>query len=77
MTKQRPDLSGRNPAVREVMRYFEFEHLAAGPLRDTSERCADLAWDMVASLGDCPMLTTGLNDLLRAKDAFVRAALPR
>lgn len=74
---QRPDLSDRHPAVRDLMRYFEFGHLPEGPLRTTSAMCADLAWGMVLALPDSPQLTNGLWDLLRAKDCFVRAALPR
>jgi hypothetical protein len=57
------------------MRYFEFDHLPAGPLRSTSAECAELALLMVDSLPDTPMLTRGLDNLLAAKDCFVRAAL--
>lgn len=73
----RPDLSDRHPGVRDLMRHFEFGHLPEGPLRATSAMCSDLAWGMVMTLPDSPQLTNGLWDLLRAKDCFVRAALPR
>lgn len=67
----------RHPAVRDIARYFEYEHLPEGVLRATSEQCATLAQRMIEQLPDCPMLTRGLDNLLAAKDCFVRAALPR
>jgi len=69
------DVSGRHPGVQAVLRYFEHDHLRAGPLRATSGACARLAEDMVDILPDTPQLTIGLQKLLEAKDCFVRAAL--
>ena len=69
------DLSGRHPATQSIARYFSYEHLPEGPLRETSEHCQDLAADMIAALPDGPELTTGLRKLLEAKDCFVRCAL--
>lgn len=61
-----------HPAVAEVLAHFGFDHLPEH-LRDISRECHDLAHKMANKL-EGPMLTTGLHDLLRAKDAFVRAA---
>jgi len=65
---------GRHPSTVQIARYFEYEHLKVS-LRGVSERCHDLAQDMVDRLPDGPELTTGLRKLLEAKDCFVRAAL--
>lgn len=70
----RPDLTNRHPAVRQVAQFFTFEHLPAH-LRAVSEPCADLADQMIENLDDGPELTAGLRKLLEAKDCFVRAAL--
>jgi len=61
-----------HPAVAEVLRHFDYHHLPA-PLAEVSKHVHDLAHLMASHL-EGPMLTTGLHDLLRAKDAFVRAA---
>jgi hypothetical protein len=66
---------GRHPGVRDVAQYFTFDHLPEGPLRETSKAVCQLAASMIASLPDSPQLTIGLQRLLDAKDAFVRAAL--
>ena len=59
-----------------IMRFFAFAHLA-GPLRQTSERVAQLAKEMDAELPDSPEKSAGLRKLLEAKDCFVRATLSR
>jgi hypothetical protein len=64
-----------HPSTEHVLRYFTFQHLPEGPLRDTSATCFDLATAMVSVLPEGPELTTGLRKLLEAKDCFVRAAL--
>lgn len=69
------DLTDRHPGTAAIARYFAFDHLPAGPLRDTSAACHDLAAAMIAGLPDGPELTVGLRKLLEAKDCFVRAAL--
>jgi hypothetical protein len=71
-----PDLEP-HPAVLALLRFFSYDHLPEGPLRDTSKACADLAHQMVSDLGPGggAELTTGLRKLLEAKDCFVRAAL--
>ncbi|WP_240373021.1 hypothetical protein [Brevibacterium zhoupengii] len=58
-----------------ILRYFEFAHLKAGPLRVTSEKFHRLACDLDESLADGPEKSTSLRKLLEAKDAAVRAAL--
>lgn len=70
----RPDLTNRHPAVRQVAQFFTFEHLPAH-LRVVSEPCARLADEMIESCEDGPELTAGLRKLLEAKDCFVRSAL--
>lgn len=67
-----PDLSGRHPAVAAALSHFRFEHLPPY-LQEVSRPCAELAHAIVAACPDDPQLTIGLQDLLRAKDAFVRA----
>lgn len=67
-------LAHRHPATLQLLRFFEFEHLAPH-LRGTSRECYTLAHAMVRGLSDGPELTTGLRKLLEAKDCFVRAAL--
>jgi hypothetical protein len=57
------------------MRYFSFAHLPAGPLRDTSAICHDLARAMALELPPGAELSAGLRKLLEAKDCFVRAAI--
>lgn len=69
------NLEGRYPGVVAVARYFEYAHLPAGPLRDTSSQCESLAVGMIVQLPDGPELAAGLRKLLEAKDCFVRAAL--
>lgn len=70
------EITDRHPSTRTMMNHFDFEHLPAGPLRDTSHRCHDLAWAMFTdSALDEAELTAGLRKLLEAKDCFVRAAL--
>jgi hypothetical protein len=68
-------LPGRHPSTTALARWFEFDHLREGPIRDTSAACADLAERMIEALPDDPELSAGLRHLLEAKDAFVRAAI--
>jgi hypothetical protein len=58
-----------------IMRYFQYEHLPYGPLKDTSAMCHDLAFQMAETLQPGAELSAGLRKLLEAKDCFVRAAL--
>jgi hypothetical protein len=64
-----------HPAVQAVLRYFEFEHLRAGVLRDTSQMFHVLAHELATRLPADPETTVALRKLLESKDAAVRAAL--
>lgn len=60
----------------EILRYFAYDHLPEGDLRDTSRKLSAVAHDMAGYLPAGPELSAGLRKLLEAKDCFVRAALP-
>lgn len=59
----------------DLLRYFNFDHLPEGNLRDVSEEFHELAERMDEWLPSGPMKNMFFEDLLRAKDAAVRAAL--
>jgi hypothetical protein len=59
-----------------TIQYFKYEHLPAGPLRETSEKVAKLAEEMEHTLPDGPEKSAGMRKLLEAKDCFVRSVLP-
>lgn len=65
----------RHPAVEAVLRYFEFGHLRAGVLRDTSQLFHTLAHELADRLPADPETTVALRKLLESKDAAVRASL--
>jgi hypothetical protein len=65
----------RHPATAQIARFFEFDHLPDGPLREASELCAELAFQVIVTTPDSPELSVGLRKLLEAKDCFVRAQL--
>jgi hypothetical protein len=69
------ELAFRHPNVAGLARFFDFDHLPEGPLRETSSHCHELASLMIDTLPDGPELTAGLRKLLEAKDCFVRASL--
>ena len=58
-----------------IMRYFVYDHLRDGVLRDTSKPFCELARNVDDRLPDGPEKSTALRKLLEAKDAAVRAAL--
>jgi len=64
-----------HPALKSILRWFDFGHLPDGPIRDTSTLCHELAYKMADSLPSNPELVAGLRKLLEAKDAFVRSAV--
>lgn len=64
------------PEPLPVMRFFSYKHLPAD-LRAVSKPFADLAWDMHGQLSNCHEKEKALDLLLMAKDAAVRAALPK
>lgn len=58
-----------------IMRYFAYNHLPEGPLRETSKLFSDLAIELDALLIAGAESATALRKLLEAKDAAVRSAL--
>lgn len=63
---------GRHPAVADVAMWFHYDHLPPG-LFEISKKVHDLAEEMIDAIPDDAQLTIGLQHLLIAKDAFVRA----
>lgn len=68
------DFYGRHPAIQEIMRWFDYDHLSGVP-RTTAFSVAELAKMMVDETPDSAELTAGLRKLLEAKDCFVRASV--
>ena len=67
-----------HPAVQELLRFFDYEHLSSPVLREISKGFHGLAWKVAQDPAtDGPQLRDGLFDLLRAKDCIVRSALPK
>lgn len=64
-----------HPATADVLRFFAYEHLPPD-LRQWSHQFHTLAHELAGGL-EGPELTVALRKLLEAKDAAVRAALPR
>jgi len=65
----------RHPSVEDVMQYFTYEHLPER-LQATSKIFWEAATNLLNNVAvDSPQLTIALQDLLRAKDAAVRAKL--
>lgn len=58
-----------------MLRHFRLAHLPAGPLRDTSQRFANLAAEIADHLPASAERTVALRKLLEAKDAAVRCAV--
>lgn len=65
----------RHPAVEELLQFFEFEHLRAGELRDTSQMFHAMAHELADRLPAIPETTVALRKLLESKDCAVRASL--
>lgn len=68
-----PNARSYHPAVADVLRHFAWDHLPKH-LQTVSRPFAELAHQLADTLSG-PQLTIGLQDLLRAKDACVRAAV--
>lgn len=64
-----------HPSITSILRWFEYDHLPEGLIRDTSKTCHSLAYFMAKTLPSSNELTVGLRKLLEAKDAFVRSAV--
>lgn len=65
------DVAGDHP----LLRYFVFQHLPEGHLRDTSMRFSNLAYELDLSLPNGSEKTMAIRKLLEAKDAAGRSAL--
>lgn len=59
----------------DMLRYFAFQHLPDGPMRETSRMFCHLAYMVVRTLPRSPERTVALRKLLEGKDAAVRAAM--
>jgi hypothetical protein len=64
-----------HPATADVLRYFKYDHLPEGALRDTSRLFFELAVELAEELPSVAETTVCLRKLLEAKDCAVRAAL--
>jgi hypothetical protein len=59
-----------------TIKFFKYEHLPEGKLRETSKEFSELANDLEKVIPDGPEKSAGMRKLLEAKDCFVRAVLP-
>jgi hypothetical protein len=62
-------------ATRQVLRFFQYEHLKEGPGKIMARLYADVADQVANNLPEDPETTVALRKLLESKDAAVRAAL--
>jgi hypothetical protein len=60
---------------REILHFFDYEHLANERLKTVSKQFYDLAVYVDSELPESAESSTALRKLLEAKDAAVRAAL--
>ena len=60
-----------------LRRYFTYEHLPEGPLRETSRLFSSLAVQLDRELPNGAEKTVSFRKLLEAKDAAVRALLAK
>lgn len=63
-----------HPATEAILKYFSFDHLPEGPVRDASKPFCELAHKVANGPANAET-TVALRKLLEAKDAAVRAAL--
>ena len=59
-----------------IMKFFVYEHLPEGPLREASAYVCRTAEVLDQNIPDSAEKSAGLRKLLEAKDCFVRAVLP-
>lgn len=57
-----------------MLKWFSYDHLPSGKMKEVSARVANLALQIDERLGEGPEKTAGLRKLLEAKDCFVRQA---
>jgi hypothetical protein len=62
-------------ATRQVLRYFQYDHLKDGPGKEMAHLYSDVANQVANNLPEDPEATVALRKLLESKDAAVRAAL--
>lgn len=62
-------------STRQVLRYFQSEHLKDGPGKIMARLYSDVADQVANNLPEDPETTVALRKLLESKDAAVRAAL--
>jgi hypothetical protein len=65
-----------DPATKKLIRFFRYDHLPEGPLRDTSRMFGALAADIIVKIPGSAERTVALRKLLESKDCAVRAMLP-
>ncbi len=58
-----------------IMKYFKYDHLPEGPLRNVSKKFCVVAEQLNNAIDPSPEKSAGLRKLLEAKDCFVRASL--
>ena len=63
-------------ATDPILKYFAYDHLKPGALRDMSKTFAIQAAHIVSEAPRSPERTVALRKLLEAKDAAVRSVLP-
>lgn len=63
-------------AADPILKFFAYEHLKHGVLRETSAKFSTLAFDIAETVPRSAERTVALRKLLEAKDAAVRACLP-
>ena len=61
--------------VDRMLKWFEFDHLPEGPVQETSKRFNELAHGIVDRIQTGPERTVALRELLKSKDAAVRATI--
>lgn len=66
--------TNRHPSIQEKLDFFEHNHLPE-PLFSIARACSELAHGMADSIESHPQVAIGLQELLAAKDCFVRAAV--
>lgn len=73
--REKVEKMGYEDSVVDLMEWFSYRHISDEYVRNISKRCYDLAITLCNELTDNEELYLGLQDLLRAKDSFVRSAI--
>lgn len=76
MTQPDGEFSERNASIQDVLHWFDDEHLTEPNARAVASNFKEFVHFLAKHLpNDGPQLYSGLNDLLRAKDALARHAV--